>query len=71
MHLASSPLGMSAPASPLSGPLQGKMILAPLTRGGNLPFRRLCAAFGMEVRNRRKAVSVDPYGSGCAPVCQR
>ncbi len=49
MHLASSPLGMSAPASPLSGPLQGKMILAPLTRGGNLPFRRLCADFGMEV----------------------
>eukprot|EP00816_Leptocylindrus_hargravesii_P010221 CAMPEP_0196822864 /NCGR_PEP_ID=MMETSP1362-20130617/85075_1 /TAXON_ID=163516 /ORGANISM="Leptocylindrus danicus, Strain CCMP1856" /LENGTH=436 /DNA_ID=CAMNT_0042202541 /DNA_START=326 /DNA_END=1636 /DNA_ORIENTATION=+ len=25
------------------------MILAPLTRGGNLPFRRLCADFGMEV----------------------
>mmetsp|Transcript_18554 Transcript_18554/g.27163 ORF Transcript_18554/g.27163 Transcript_18554/m.27163 type:complete len:474 (+) Transcript_18554:38-1459(+) len=29
--------------------LAGKMILAPLTRGGNLPFRRLCADFGMEV----------------------
>jgi len=28
--------------------LSGKMILAPLTRGGNLPFRRLCADFGME-----------------------
>ena len=25
------------------------MILAPLTRGGNLPYRRLCADFGMQV----------------------
>jgi tRNA-dihydrouridine synthase 3 len=28
--------------------LNNKMILAPLTRGGNLPFRRLCADFGMQ-----------------------
>ena len=46
----SAPLSMSTPASSrLFDPLQGKMILAPLTRGGNLPFRRLCADYGMEV----------------------
>ena len=28
--------------------LRNQMILAPLTRGGNLPFRRLCADFGMK-----------------------
>ena len=45
------PLSMCTPSprSPLSEPFQGKMILAPLTRGGNLPFRRLCADYGMEV----------------------
>ncbi|KAL7550308.1 hypothetical protein ACHAWF_013548 [Thalassiosira exigua] len=31
----------------LQSSLAGEMILAPLTRGGNLPFRRLCADFGM------------------------
>jgi len=29
--------------------LRGQTILAPLTRGNNLPFRRLCAEFGAEV----------------------
>lgn len=29
--------------------IQNQLILAPLTRGGNLPFRRLCSDFGMNV----------------------
>ena len=29
--------------------LRGQLILAPLTRGNHLPFRRLCADFGAEV----------------------
>jgi hypothetical protein len=44
---------MVASAAPtdqlLRAGMQGQMILAPLTRGGNLPFRRLCADFGMRV----------------------
>ena len=38
-----------SPTSPLATRLHNQMILAPLTRGGNLPFRRLCADFGCEV----------------------
>ena len=33
----------------ISSSLKQKMILAPLTRGGNLPFRRLCNDFGCKV----------------------
>ena len=29
--------------------LRGQLILAPLTRGNHLPFRRLCADFGADV----------------------
>jgi tRNA-dihydrouridine synthase 3 len=32
----------------LAAKLEGKLILAPLTRGGNLPFRQLCADFGAD-----------------------
>ncbi|CAB9528561.1 synthase [Seminavis robusta] len=35
--------------NPLTSQWKNQMILAPLTRGGNLPFRRLCADFGMSV----------------------
>jgi tRNA-dihydrouridine synthase 3 len=35
--------------STLAAQFAGQMILAPLTRGGNLPFRRLCADFGCNV----------------------
>ena len=46
----SSPSFTTNPSSTLlASQLQNQMILAPLTRGGNLPFRRLCADFGMNV----------------------
>lgn len=39
----------STKSSSMQQHITGQMILAPLTKGGNLPFRRLCADFGMEV----------------------
>lgn len=36
-------------SSTLRDDLRGRLILAPLTKGGNYAFRRLCAEFGAEV----------------------
>lgn len=40
----------------LRGVLQGQVVLAPLTRGGNLPFRRLVAGFGARVTYSEMAI---------------
>lgn len=39
----------------LADRLRGRLVLAPLTRGGHLPFRRLCADFGAEVTTSEMA----------------
>ena len=54
-------------APPLTSRLQGQMILAPLTRGGNLPFRRLCADFGADVLWGEMAFAREMLRSAAAP----
>lgn len=52
----------------LASELRGKTILGPLTRGGNLPFRRLCADFGAEVRGARGARGMCACAQSLWPV---
>lgn len=49
--------------------LKGKLVLAPLTKGGNVPFRRLCTHFGAEVTLSEMAFSKPLLkGEGCDPA---
>ena len=47
--LENQPMELEAAKKNLGDKLYNQLILAPLTRGGNLPFRRLCADFGANV----------------------
>ena len=49
LAVGSNALSITSSTSRMQQQVTGQMILAPLTKGGNLPFRRLCADFGMEV----------------------
>lgn len=48
-NMGRAPLGRDEARLDVQARLKDQLILAPLTRGGNLPFRRLCADFGANV----------------------
>mmetsp|Transcript_18162 Transcript_18162/g.42213 ORF Transcript_18162/g.42213 Transcript_18162/m.42213 type:complete len:661 (+) Transcript_18162:54-2036(+) len=62
------PLGGLAPPERRPLDLAGKVVLAPLTTVGNLPFRRLCVKLGCEVTVGEMALSSTILDGGAAEL---